>query len=92
MSGKVVALMERWLEDPERKKRLVRWSLASLGLVVALEVVLPLIFTGGHHYFAFEGFPAFGSIYGLVSCIAIIKVSKWIGTLFLMRPEENDEE
>ena len=82
-------LLQRWIEDPVRLARIKRWSIGTLIAVAALEIVLPLVFGGGHHHFAFEGFPAFGSLYGLVSCIAIIVVSKWIGKLMLMRPEDH---
>ncbi len=83
--------LERLIEDPVRFARLKRVCIALLVLVVALEVALPLIFPGGHHYFSFESFPAFGSIYGLASCAVIIVVSKFIGNLGLMRPEDSDD-
>jgi hypothetical protein len=38
-------------------------------------------------HFAFENLPAWGSIFGLVSCVAIITVSKLLGRLWLMRQE-----
>ena len=38
-------------------------------------------------HFAFEDWPVFGSIYGFFSCAAIILVSKLLGKLWLMRPE-----
>ena len=41
-----------------------------------------------HHHFAFEGWPAFGSLYGLISCVLIIVVSKFIGKRLLMRKED----
>ena len=37
---------------------------------------------------AFEDWPAWGSLYGFVSCVAIIVVSKILGKLWLMRPED----
>ena len=41
------------------------------------------------HHFDFEGWPAFGSAYGFVSCVVIILVSKLIGKLWLMRKEDH---
>ncbi len=35
----------------------------------------------------FESLPAWGSVYGLASCVAIIVVSKRIGKAWLMRRE-----
>ncbi len=41
------------------------------------------------HHFWFElWIPAWGSLYGLVSCVAIIVVSKLIGKAWLMRRED----
>ena len=80
--------LERQLEDPVRFKRV---KLAfTVGLVVALaaEIVLPLVFHEGEHHFSFESWPGWGSLYGLISCAAIIVVSKLIGKVWLMRPED----
>ena len=61
----------------------------TLAIVVLAEIVLPLLFHGDHpHDFGFEGFPAFGSLYGLLSCVLIILVSKLIGKAWLMRRED----
>lgn len=83
-----MTFLERWLEDPVRFKRLKLGFHVSLVLVVAAEIVLPLVLHGGHHHFGFEGWPAFGSVYGLISCAAIIILSKLIGKLWLMRRED----
>jgi uncharacterized membrane protein len=84
-----VSFLQRQLEDPERFVR-IKWGFyLFLALIVLAEVVLPLIFHGGHHYFGFEGWPAFGSLYGLISCVLIIVVSKAIGKLLLMRKEDH---
>jgi hypothetical protein len=65
-----------------------RWLCASLAMVALAEIVLPLIFGRGESHFAFEDFPAWGSLYGFGSCVAIIVVSKLIGKLWLMRRED----
>ena len=84
-----MSFLQRQLEDPERFVR-IKWGFyLFLVLIVLAEVVLPLIFHGGHHYFDFEGWPAFGSLYGLISCVLIIVVSKAIGKLLLMRKEDH---
>jgi hypothetical protein len=58
-----------------------------LAVVALAEMVAPRLFYDDHAHFPFEDWPAFGAIYGLVSCIAIIVVSKLLGKLWLMRPE-----
>ena len=87
--------LEKHLEDPVRFARIKRWFYAGLVVAALAEIVLPRIwnalkvsiFRGGESHFSFEDFPAWGSIYGLISCVAIILVSKLIGKLWLMRRE-----
>ena len=68
--------------------RIKRASYAGLAVVALAETVLPRIFSASEPHFAFEDLPAFGSLYGLVSCAAIIVVSKLLGKLWLMRGED----
>ncbi|MDA2932900.1 hypothetical protein MYX82_01000 [Acidobacteria bacterium AH-259-D05] len=80
--------LERQLEDPVRFARIKRWFYVGLAAVALAEVVLPLIFHGDHSHFSFENFPAWGSLYGLASCVVIIVVSKLLGKVWLMRRED----
>ena len=85
-----MSFLQRILEDPVRLKRLKLVFYATLALIAAAEVILPIAFHDeAHHHFAFEGWPAFGSAYGFVSCVVIILVSKFIGKLWLMRKEDH---
>lgn len=86
-----MSLLQKHLEDPVRLARLKRWFYAGLAIVAVAEIVLPRLFNEGHggeSHFSFEDFPAWGSLYGLISCAAIIVVSKVIGKLWLMRRED----
>jgi hypothetical protein len=49
---------------------------------------LARIFDVPSPHFWFESIPAWGSLYGLVSCVAIIVVSKFLGKVWLMRRED----
>ena len=86
-----MSFLERILEDPVRFKRLKVGFYVTLVLIVAAEIVLPILYhDDAHpHHFDFEGWPAFGSVYGFVSCVVIILVSKLIGKLWLMRKEDH---
>lgn len=86
-----MTLLERCLEDPVRRARIKRAFIASLVLVAGLELVLPLVFHGDHAHFAFERLPCWGSLYGFVSCVAIIVASKFVGKAWLMRREDHYE-
>ena len=69
-------------------QRLKRWAYVGLAVVALAEIALPRIFGAGESHFPFEDFPAWGSLYGLISCAAIVIVSKLIGKLWLMRRED----
>ena len=73
---------------PSLQARTKRLFYAGLALVALAEIVLPLIFRSNESHFSFEDFPAWGSIYGFASCVAIIVVSKVIGKFWLMRRED----
>jgi hypothetical protein len=68
--------------------RIKRWFYAGLAVVALAEILLPHLFSPGEAHFTFEDFPAWGSLYGFVSCVAIIVVSKLIGKVWLMRRED----
>lgn len=80
--------LQKRLEDPVRFARIKRLFYLSLALIALAEIVLPRIFHTEEPHFSFESFPAWGSMYGLISCVAIIVVSKLIGKLWLMRHED----
>ena len=80
--------LERQLEDPVRFARIKRWFYVGLVTVAVAEIVVLLVFPEEHH-FSFESWPAFGSIYGLVSCAAIIVISKFLGKVWLLRREDH---
>jgi hypothetical protein len=82
-----VTSLQKYLEDPVRLTRMKRWFHVSLGAIALSEVVVPRLLHAEPAHFWFEDLPAFGSIYGLVSCVVIIVVSKLLGKLWLMRPE-----
>ncbi len=84
-----MSFLERLLEDPARMKRLKRGGIGLLVVIAGVEIAAGLMPGEHHHHFAFEGWPAFGSAYGFVSCVVIILVSKLIGKLWLMRKEDH---
>jgi hypothetical protein len=64
-----------------------RWFYVALAALALGEIVIPRLFHGDHAHFWFENLPAWGSLYGLISCVLIIVVSKLLGKLWLSRPE-----
>jgi hypothetical protein len=90
-----VNFLARQLNDPVRVVRIRRWFYASLvvavlaeGALVLAQQVLPEMFHSEHEHFWFESIPGWGSLYGFVSCVAIIVVSKFLGKVWLMRRED----
>ena len=92
-----MSFLERQLEDSIRFARIKRWFYISLvvialveGLVLLAPIALPKLFHHEeHHRFWFESIPAWGSLYGLISCVLIIVVSKFLGKVWLMRREDH---
>ena len=77
------------LEDPVRFARIKRWFYVSLVVVALAEIVVFFMFHDDNSHSEFEKrIPAWGSLYGLVSCVAIIVVSKFLGKVWLMRRED----
>ncbi len=64
-----------------------RWFYGSLAALALSEAVVPRLFHAVPADFCFEDLPAWGSIYGLVSCVVIIEVSKLLGKVWLTRRE-----
>lgn len=79
--------LERYLEDPARLTRMKRCFYAGWAALALSEVIVPRLFLTEHAHFWFEETPAWGSIYGFVSCVVIIVVSKLLGKLWLIRSE-----
>ena len=81
-----MTFLEKYLEDPVRFARMKRWFYAILVAIFVSEALAPFLYTDEPH-FSFENWPAWGSLYGLVSCVLIIVVSKLLGKVWLMRRE-----
>lgn len=56
--------------------------------VALLEFAIVRILHLGHGYFWFEDLPAFGSLYGFVSCILIIITAKFVLNRIITKRED----
>ena len=73
-----------YIGNPKNRKRLSLFFYLSLVLVVGVDFLIP--HERGH--FFWEEMFGFGAVYGFVSCVLIIVVSKALGHLGLMKPED----
>ncbi len=73
-----------YLGNPKNRRSLKLYFYISLGLVVLVEFLIP--HEAGH--FFWEGMVGFGALYGFISCVLIIVVSKLLGHLGLMQRED----
>jgi short subunit fatty acids transporter len=79
---KLVAL----IEFLQKKFRLVRIAcIVSLLLLVVSDGILV---DKSHVHTIPEGYPGFWSLFGFVSCVAIIFLSKWYGHMGIMTQED----
>jgi hypothetical protein len=67
--------------------RLARYFYIGLAVIALVEIAAPYLLHTEHGHFWFEDLPAWGSLYGVVACMAIIVVSKLLGKVWLARPE-----
>ncbi|WKZ33657.1 MAG: hypothetical protein QY316_04440 [Thermodesulfobacteriota bacterium] len=69
--------------------RLLKWAFyAAMVVFVALDFVTPR-----HHvYFYWDEVPGFSAVFGFISCVLIIIVSKALGKLWLQRKEDYYEK
>ena len=70
--------------DSPRVARVLRVAFyAALAILLALGFFVP-----GHPHFLWERLPGFFALYGFISCVVIIAVSKILGKLLLTRKED----
>jgi len=56
--------------------------------VLALTVVLDFFIERHHHVFFWDDIPGFSAVYGFVSCVLIVVISKALGHYWLERSED----
>lgn len=81
-------IFEKILEIPENFKIAKRLFYICLAVIALSEIIVINVLHLGHGHFWFETLPAFGSIYGFISCILIIVFSKVLGKVWLMKKED----
>ncbi len=79
----------RLLEWMVRHGRLL--SIVMLVIMAGL-VIADLLIEPAYRRYVWDGIGGFGAIYGFVSCILIIVVSKALGYALLYKPEDYYEE
>lgn len=84
MSEPTFNRLSRLLQAMVRHHRMLTWLVLAImaGLVIA-----DLIIPAAYQRYPWDGIGGFGAMYGLVSCIVIIVVSKALGYAFLYKPE-----
>ena len=76
--------LERVLENPEQVKKLRRIFYVTLALLVGIDFFIHR----EHAIFFWDSIPGFSALYGFISCVLIIIVSKVIGHAGLMKRED----
>jgi hypothetical protein len=76
--------LEKIFENPGRVK-VLKWIIYA---VMAVLVVLDFFIHRHHEYFFWDKIPGFSSVYGFISCVLIIVVSKVLGEWWLQKGED----
>ena len=77
-------------ENNTDKKKSAKKAWIFFIIILVASLLLETIMTP-HPYFEFDGFTSFYAIFGFVSCVLIVLVSKFLG-IFLKRKENYYEE
>ncbi len=67
--------IDRFFEDPKRSNALKKMMYLAMAFFFALDFAVPR----HHAAFPWDEIPGFLSVYGFLSCVVIIVVSKFIG-------------
>lgn len=65
----------------------------TLGLAAALLLMIVVEAVAIPHYhpvFPWHRLPGYAALIGLVGCIVVVQLSKWLGRVLLQRPESDD--
>jgi uncharacterized membrane protein len=77
--------MGKFLEFLVSKTKTLRWIMFG---ILAVLVILDVIIPAKYERFPWDGIGGFGAVYGFVSCVLIIVVSKALGYALLYRSED----
>ena len=75
----------KFLEFLVSKTKTLRWIMFG---ILAFLVILDIVIPAKYERFPWDGIGGFGAVYGFVSCVLIIVVSKALGYALLYRPED----
>jgi len=81
----MVDQLSRLLQSMVNHGRLIKRIMLA---IMALLVIANFIFPAGYDRFFWESLPGAGAVYGLVSCIILVAVAKFLGYKLLYRPED----
>jgi uncharacterized membrane protein len=82
-------MLGKLLENLVRHGRLLSWIM--LGVMAAL-VVADFLVPPKYARYPWDAWSGFGALYGFVSCVLIIVVSKALGKALLYKPEDYYDE
>ncbi len=76
-----------WVRTIEALRTSASARTGLYGFLAAL-VVIDVFVPKEHAFLGIDGIPGFWSLYGLISCIVISLLSKWLGHAWLMKSED----
>jgi di/tricarboxylate transporter len=67
-----------------------RVTLILAGALLAFVLVEAVVVPHYHPVFPWHSLPGYSAIIGLVGCIVVVQLSKWLGKALLQQPEEEE--
>lgn len=72
-----------WFDKPKNIKKMRVFFYLSLVILVVLDLVIHK-----HPHYDWERFPGSYAVYGFLSCVVIVAVSKTLGKIWLQKKED----
>ena len=67
-----------------------RVSLLLAGALLAMVLLEATLVPHYHPVFPWHSVPGYAALIGLVGCVVVVQLSKWLGKALLQRPEEEE--
>jgi low affinity Fe/Cu permease len=65
-----------------------KWHWIALGILTVISLIVEFTMLAGYDSHWWNKIPGFYIIWGFISCVAIIYISKWLGKLFILSDED----
>ena len=77
-----------WFDRPENVKKLLLGLFVGCGIFIVIDLIFLITGYDKHPYLRWEKWPGFYAVYGFVSCVVLVLISKHLLRPLVMRDED----